>query len=164
MTPESRHYQYSSLSVVSEEVDAELSSEKIELLKSIYSEVCATWRSLHDIRFKLLGLVPFVTVGVLVVILPGSGSGEHLSSWYAKIIPSVGLLVTIGLLIYDTRNSELYDDLISRGRRIEAELGIQTGIFRGRRTPKRALINHGTATGLIYGAAIFGWALSIVAA
>ncbi|WP_157890286.1 hypothetical protein [Marinobacterium aestuarii] len=158
-----RHYQHSNLAVVSEKVDAELSPDKVELLKSVYSEVCATWRSLHDVRFKLLGLVPFVTVGVLVVILPGSGTSEHLSSWYARIIPAVGLLVTIGLLIYDTRNSEIYDDLISRGRRIEAELGIKTGIFRGRRTPECAWIKHGNATRLIYGAAILGWVLSLVA-
>ena len=34
-----------------------------------------------------------------------------------------------GLWIYDTRNNELYDELISRGRRIEAELGIHTGAY-----------------------------------
>jgi len=164
MNKENRHYKHSDLSVISDQVDTELSSDKLLLLEKIYSEVCSSWRSLHDVRFKLLGLVPFVTVGILVVILPGTGSTTNLSGWTQKIIPSVGLLVTIGLLIYEMRNSELYNDLISRGRRIEAELGVKTGIFRGRPTPSRSLINHSNATRLIYGAAIAGWALTAIVA
>lgn len=164
MTDDTRHYTCSDLPVVSDELDCTLTPEKIQLLENIYSEVCSNWRALHDVRFKLLGLVPFVTIGILVVLLPSSGSDTHISGWIAKLIPSVGLVVTLGLLIYETRNSELYNDLISRGRRIEAELGVNTGVFRGRPRPKREFINHSTAIWLIYGSAIVGWALSIAIA
>jgi hypothetical protein len=157
-----RHYKHSDLRAVSEEVDSPLSDEQREILRILYGEVCNTWRALLDVRFKLLGLVPFVTVAVLVVLLPDSGSATLLESWSAAVICLLGLVVTLGLLIYEIRNSELYDDLVSRGRRIEAELGIHTGIFRGRRMPKRPIVHHGTAIFLIYLAALAGWAYGLI--
>ncbi|MCU7850960.1 MAG: hypothetical protein KZQ80_01970 [Candidatus Thiodiazotropha sp. (ex Monitilora ramsayi)] len=163
MKQDLRHYNFSDLPAVVETVDGELTDGQRQLLETLYAEVCTTWRALHDVRFKLLGLVPFVTVGILVFLLPEGESTRQLSSWQANLIPTVGLVVTLGLLVYELRNSELYNDLISRGRRIEAELGVKTGVFRGRRKPGRQLINHSTAIRLIYGAAIFGWGASILA-
>ena len=43
-------------------------------------------------------------------------------------------------------NSRFYDDLISRARRIEEELGIDTGQFRGSKDASNKLINHSVAT------------------
>ena len=68
----------------------------------------------------------------------------------------LGLLATIGLLISELRNSQLHDDLISRGRKIEDELGIDTGVFKGR-TDARLFIKHDVAIFLIYGVALTGW-------
>lgn len=127
-----------------------------ELLQAIYGEACSTWRALVDVRFKLLALVPFVSVAVLVVILPGTGSTERLKGLAGSLIAAVGFIVTLGLVVYEVRNSQLHDDLVSRGRRIEAELGIQMEIFRGRPEPKYRLINHGTAIFLVYAAALTG--------
>lgn len=164
MITESRHYPHSDLPAVSEKVDSPLADDQREILKTVYGEVCTTWRTLLDVRFKLLGLVPFVTVAVLVVLLPRSASAEALAGWPAKSICLVGLLVTLGLLIYEARNSELYNDLIIRGRRIEAELGIKTGIFRGRPKAKIPFINHSTAIALIYVAAMAGWLYALIIA
>ena len=69
-----------------------------------------------------------------------------------------------GLTIYDQRNSELYDDLISRGRKIEEELGFSTGQFLGRFDPKRNGINHSNGTRLVYGASLAGWLLALIIA
>lgn len=60
-----------------------------------------------------------------------------------------GFLITLVLYIYDGRNSEFYDDLISRGRRIEEELGIDTGQFRGRLKPPKWLIQLEVDVGYI---------------
>jgi hypothetical protein len=155
-----RHYKLSDLPSVTETVDAELTAAQREVLKTLYSEVANTWRALMDVRFKLLALVPFVSVGVLVVLLPGTGSKERLHGLPGRSIAAVGFVVTLGLLIYELRNSELYDDLISRGRRIEAELGIHTGMFRGRPNAKHRFINHSTAIFLIYAAALAGWSVA----
>jgi hypothetical protein len=74
-----------------------------------------------------------------------------------------GLLVTLGLRIYDLRNSDLYDDLISRGRKLEEELGVRTGHFRGRLKANWP-IQHDAAIALIYGTAIAAWVAAFVVA
>jgi hypothetical protein len=66
-----------------------------------------------------------------------------------------GLAVTIGIIIYEHRNDGLYNDLISRGRRIETELGVDTGLFLGRRRAR--FLTHGAATSTIYGSTLLLW-------
>ena len=73
------------------------------------------------------------------------------------------MLASIGLFIYDKRNSELHDDLISQGRKIEEELGIETGIFRGRLN-STGIIKHDVATNLVYFSTLMAWAAAIVLA
>src|SRR5262249_50782126 len=42
--------------------------ERKDVLLAVYSEVCSGWRALTDVRFKLLGLLPAVSVLVLVAL------------------------------------------------------------------------------------------------
>jgi hypothetical protein len=65
-------------------------------------------------------------------------------------------------VIYNKRNDGLYDDMISRARRIEDELGIYTGLFRGRKTPPAPLVQHDVATRLIYGVVLLAWVAAAV--
>ena len=51
-------------------------------------------------------------------------AGEGLTAGAGIAIAVFGLLVTLSLFVYDQRNSQLHDELISRGRRIEKELGV----------------------------------------
>jgi hypothetical protein len=127
-----------------------------EVLLAVYEQVAATWRSLVDVRFKLLALVPAVSVIALSQVLKQGGS-ESLTTGAKLSIVAVGAVVTAGLWIYDTRNSELHDELISRARRIEAELGVHTGAFMGRPGPWHQVISHRSALGLVYGATLLGW-------
>lgn len=157
------YYTCSKLSVI-KELGREPSGHEVEILKISYDQVCQTWRALLDTRFKLLGLIPFVTVAVLVVVIPKSGSEDHLQGPDALLVGLVGLLATVGLLIYEIRNSVLYDDLISRGRRIEAELGLTNGVFLGRPGPKTKLFSHTPAIALIYLGAVIGWLYVIFSA
>jgi hypothetical protein len=117
-----------------------------ELLYKIYEQTCTTWRALVDVRFKLFAIVPTVSLLLLANIF--GASGKDLSPRMKLFLSLLGLIVTIGLLVYELRNSQLHDDLISRGRKIEEELGIDTGVFRGR-TIARSLIKHDVATFLI---------------
>jgi hypothetical protein len=78
------------------------------------------------------------------------------------IISLIGLLVTAAIRIYDLRNDTLYDDLISRGRKIEEELDVDTGIFLGRRNRPKKWVNHTIPIKVIYGAAMCGWVLMVV--
>ncbi|HLO32683.1 MAG TPA: hypothetical protein VK249_26285, partial [Anaerolineales bacterium] len=121
---DARHYQTSSLPTLTKEVK---SSQRQEILFTLYREVCSGWRILTDVRFKLLGLIPVVSGVVLFSLLSNKADGP--TSLARMGIALFGLLITIALFVYEKRNSELYDDLISRGRKIEEELGVDTGIF-----------------------------------
>ncbi|GAA4102957.1 hypothetical protein [Nonomuraea soli] len=129
-------------------------------LLDLYREICASWRSLADTRFKLVGLVPSVSAALLAALL--LRRPEDTSNPVAGLIITVlGLLVTIGVALYDQRNSQLHDELISRGRRIEHELGVRVGQFLGR--PRaQGLIKHDVALMAIYGVTIVCWATALI--
>jgi len=131
-----------------------------ELLIELYEQTCSTWRMLVDVRFKLLALVPTASLLSLATL---TGSNEPSKIYMPQVGPLfavLGLIVTVGLLIYDRRNSELHDDLISRGRKIESELAVHTGVFLGRKVAK-GIVKHDNATNLLYGSAIVAWVASI---
>src|SRR4051812_1261838 len=94
-----------------------------EVLLALYREVCASWRSLVDVRFKLLALVPAVSAALLSTLLSRKTGDAGLSPAAGVVIGFFGFVVTLALAVYDRRNSQLHDELISRGRRIERELG-----------------------------------------
>ena len=136
------------------------SVEQRALLLKLYEETSSAWRMLVDVRFKLLALVPSVSLLSLVSLLGGDQSIDRLPSSLKLIFSVLGFVVVIGLLVYDIRNSQLHDDLISRARKIESELGVDTGIFLGRKSPK-GFIMHSVSTSLIYGASICSWLIAI---
>lgn len=160
------------------------------VLEMLYSELSNNWRQLTDVRFKLLALVPAVSLLVLVGLLgpdttrqdridPASGeiiettitTKQSLDPLVKFVIAALGLAVTSGLYIYEIRNSDLYNDLTSRGRAIEKELGVDTGIFLGRPSPEKKLlwiipgktflIQHSLAIQAIYWSSILGWILAL---
>jgi hypothetical protein len=130
-----------------------------DLLFKLYEETSANWRQLTEVRFHLLALVPAVSILLVATVLSEEGPAKGLSVLGKVAIAAFGLMVTLGLLIYDLRNSQFYDDLISRGRKIEEELGVHTAIFAGRLKPKPSCpwIKHGLATSIIYGSSLVAW-------
>lgn len=132
------------------------SPEQAQLLLALYEEVCASWRALVDVRFKLLGLVPAVSAVALATLLVRAPAEEGLSAVAGIGVAGFGLAVTLALLIYDQRNSQLHDELISRGRRIEYELAIEVGQFRGR-PGSWSFVKHDLATQVVYAATLVAW-------
>jgi hypothetical protein len=128
-----------------------------ELLLAVYREVCSGWRQLTDVRFKLLGFTPAVSIVAWIQLLSSDKLNQPGRAWAGIALSVLGLLVTILLWIYDRRNDELYDDLISRGRKIEEELGIDTAIFRGRPRAVDTFVNHSVPVQWIYRLAMGGW-------
>lgn len=133
-----------------------------DVLMALYGEICSSWHVLIDLRFKLLGFVPSVSVALIASLLSNQGPSQGLSRITKTGIAVLGLIATLALLLYDLRNSELHDDLISRARKIEDELGVDTGQFRGRLKSSNWFVKHDRATALIYGAALSAWAFSIL--
>ena len=125
------------------------------MLLALYGEVCASWRALVDVRFKLIGLVPAVSAVALATLLSREPLGRFERG--AGIgIAFFGFVITLALFLYDQRNSQLHDELISRGRRIEYELGIEIGQFRGRPGSWK-FVKHDLAVQLVYAATLVAW-------
>ncbi|HEX9989020.1 MAG TPA: hypothetical protein VGE45_11160 [Chloroflexia bacterium] len=183
----SRHYQPTVLPTLLS--DATGSRDDFPILQLLYTELSNNWRQLTDVRFKLLALVPTVSLFLLVGLLsPDTTRQDKIDPASSKIVETtitkqpinplvkiaiafLGLSITGGLYIYEIRNSDLYNDLTSRARRIETELKVDTGIFRGRPEPEKKLlgiipgnafvIEHSLAINIIYWASILGWILAL---
>jgi hypothetical protein len=138
---------------------SEPSPAEEKLLEKLYDTAVDGWRTLTDVRFKLLGLLPALSVIAWAALLREDGLRFGAGPIGGLIVGGAGLVVSIGIWIYDKRNNELYDDLISRARRIELEMGVDTGVFRGRLEPTRSFISHGTSTRVVYGTVVVGWIL-----
>mgnify|MGYP001570965247 CR=1 FL=1 len=82
-----------------------------------YQQTLAYYFTLHEVRFKLLGFLPIFTGGT-VILLP------HYASTAQQVATACfGLLVTLGLISYDQRNTQIYDRLVRRVRFLEREFG-----------------------------------------
>lgn len=143
MKDKNRHYDSTPLPTLKNRVK----NSKNEVLTQLYSEVHSNYRHLTDIRFKLLGFVPAVSIIVWIEILGNLPVDRLQNILVGLVISLLWLRITYGIRIYDIRNDSLYDDFISRGRKIEKELGVGTGIFLGRKKGHIAcyygVINHG---------------------
>ena len=100
---------------------------KESLLKE-YSEVNNSFRLLTDIRFKLLAFLPIASAAAAAFKGESLGIGGFGVSLF-------GLVVTLGLATYNTRNDQLYGELVSRAAQIERSLGIPDGAFSNRPRP-----------------------------
>jgi hypothetical protein len=155
---DNRHYTATTLATLREEHDI---AQNRELLLALYEQVVCIWKELVGVRFKLLGLVPAASLVLLATGPSQKGPAEGLSQASKLLIGVFGLSAVFALFVYDRRNAELHDDLISRGRKIADELGVDTGIFRGR-LKASGIFKHDTATSLIYGSSVLAWTVAIV--
>jgi hypothetical protein len=123
-------------------------------LRLDYEQTTQLMRTLTDIRFKLLAFVPTVAGAAVGFLGSGHSDAELLA------VGLLGLVATLGVLVYELRNSELYDSIIERAGELEEKLGL--GLLR-RRAEKRATLfgmvsaRHERGVGLVYGAALAGW-------
>jgi hypothetical protein len=123
-------------------------------LRLDYEQSTQLMRTLIDIRFKLLAFVPTIagaTVGRV-------GRGQS-----AAVLLAVGLLglsATLGILLYELRNAQIFDSVVERAAMLEQKLGL--GLFRERPRDTVTLFGlvgarHERGLGLVYGAALAGW-------
>lgn len=89
-----------------------------------YEQVWNSFRMLADIRFKLLALVPTIS-GVAFVFITSQGFHEHPDAILG--LSMGGFVITLGITIYNQRNSQLMSALAYRGRALEKELKLPLG-------------------------------------
>jgi len=84
-------------------------------LKMDYEQTMATWRTLVELRFRLLAFVPAIA-GVLGAL------GGRSPSATSALVALVGLAALFGIIMYDLRNSQFHDAAIHRAKELEKAL------------------------------------------
>jgi Domain of unknown function (DUF4440) len=143
-----------------------------EDLRSLdYEQVVGIIALLTDVRFKLLALVPTIS-GTAVGLLTSTDLGPSTQ----VVLAMLGFVVTVGIVFYEQRNTQFYNNAIGRAEYLEKELRFGTapgdaegGYFRSRaRKPRKFLgivpMRHDRALGLIYASVLGAWAFAAVAA
>jgi hypothetical protein len=147
-----------------------VSPQRREALLREYGEVSNLFRTLTDIRFRLLSILPIAS-GVTAALGARTQSGGEIGVPIALAL--FGLASAIGVVTYNARNDQLYNELVGRGTAIERSLGLPDGAFSNRPRPWLRYklgpwswrIDHGTGIATIYAATIAFWLyLSIDAA
>lgn len=162
-------------------------THRLEKLLADYDQVHQTFRMLTDIRFRLLGLVPTVS-GAVIGLLSATALGVTLEPIARLFVGGLGFVVTLGLVIYDLRNSQIYAAVIHRGKFLELALNLPPteqpavispaltllpaldarpgGIFiRRGKVVTRFLgvpIKHDQGTGLVYASVLAAWGFAAV--
>jgi hypothetical protein len=142
------------------------------LLKE-YGEVSNNFRMLTDLRFKMLNFLPIATGAVAATAM--TAIKNDISPMVNLILSLFGLVVTLGLITYNTRNDQLYNELVGRAASIERYLGLPDGSFAHRPRPWLSIefqsiislpqkyrpkpwkVDHGTGVATIYAASIALW-------
>jgi hypothetical protein len=133
-------------------------------LRLDYDRTTELVQSLLDTRFKLLALVPTIA-GAAVGLISGPRPAVELLG-----IGVLGLVATVGILLYELRNSEILEAMLHHAQVLERVLGLETGpkvhgpegLLSLRTGTHGRFLGVLTATneralGLVYGAALGGW-------
>jgi hypothetical protein len=124
-----------------------------------YDQTLQLVRTLIDVRFKLLAFVPTIAgfgVGLF---------GKPRPAVELLAVGLIGLVATLGIFIYELRNSQTYAAAVRRAAELEQALGMPGGpgsLLRERRGRTARLFGLLAAwqergLALVYGAAISGW-------
>jgi hypothetical protein len=148
----------------SAEPPAPSAAAKNDLLRLDYQQTIGLLAGIGDVRFKLLALVPTLSGAAVAVLGRPSSNAELLA------VGAIGLIATLGVLLYELRNTQLYDYGLGRAQMLERELGFGStassgspgGLFSDR--PGRTLrlfgvlpVDRDAGLSLVYSAAIAGW-------
>jgi hypothetical protein len=138
-------------------------------LRLDYEQTCQQIRTSTDTRFKLLAFVPTLTAAAVALL-----SGRDIDQWTVLAVGLLGFSVTLGIIVYEMRNTVLYKAAIDRAKSLEVTLhlpiltdgGERGGLFNTESDgPKRFLgfeVWHNLGLSLVYGAALGGWVYIIV--
>ena len=148
----------------SAEPPAARTEEQADRLRLDYQQTTGLLGAINDVRFKLLALVPTLS-GAAVAVL-----GRPSSTAVLLGVGLIGLIATIGVLLYELRNTQLYHYGLRRAQKLERELGLMSldedgatgGLFTDRPTSALRLfgvlpVDRDAGLTLVYGAAIAGW-------
>jgi hypothetical protein len=130
-----------------------------DLLRFDYEQTAGQISALTDLRFKLLGFVPTIATAAVAIVSSSPSTGTLLS------VGLLGTLATVGILLYELRNTQALDLALGHVAELRGLLGLDMGrpahvstepAIQGRLFGA-APIGQDEAVGLVYGAALGGW-------
>ena len=141
-----------------------------------YERTVSTIHQLTEVRFKLAAFLPALT-GAAVVLLTSSELGPLTKATLAV----GGLMFSLGIVLYDLRNSQHYNSATGRAEQLERVLGLEKfgsdknpGLFgsrldttqnmeaKGRNHFLGIAVRHGQALALVYTAVLGAWIWAIL--
>ncbi len=151
-----------------------------ERLKLDYEQTIVYFHATADVRFRLLAFVAAGTATAIGLL------GDISDPCQVAAVGLLGLLLTVGILFYDQRNTQIYNAMQIRAKCLEILLGFAPvnnlkpddnpkanwrcgGAFldrpsRGLRFLGRFLMWHDRGLALVYGAALGGWSYLLLGA
>jgi hypothetical protein len=128
--------------------------------KMLYEEMCRQHDGIQDFRAKLLGFLPFAS-GVGIFLLVNSNGKPKDFSPDLLAIGVFGILVTIGLFVYELRGIEKCVALIEAARKLEdraTELSPALNGLKGAFQSKPLTLEMRQPALIIYSAVVLAWA------
>ena len=89
-------------------------------LRLDYNETTDLMRGLTDVRFKLVAFVPTISGAAIAVLGRGKSTTSELLA-----VGLLGLVATVGIVIFDLRNTQLLDYAVLRAKSLEERLGLR---------------------------------------
>jgi hypothetical protein len=132
-------------------------------LRLDYGETTQLLRSLTDVRFKLLAFVPTIAGAAVAFV----GHPQPAAGLLA--VGALGLVATVGVLLYELRNSQIHDEALRRAAVLEQRLGLRSsadperpgGLYSERPAADLDVlgvtVSRDRALAFVYGAALAGW-------
>jgi hypothetical protein len=128
--------------------------DRSEYLLDAYNALCTSYHAIDDFRTKLLGFLPLVTGGGLVLL---TGRVEDVRKDFFGPVGRFGILVTVGLLAYEMFGIKKCHALIEAGKAMEQDMGLPDGQFTRRPNNLLWIVNEPFAAAIIYPAVLAAW-------
>ena len=131
--------------------DRQLKSEQL------YQQICDSYRAIDDFRAKLLGFLPLVSGGGILLLL-----SNPLSQQFMGAIGAFGAVITLGLFTYEIYGIEKCTALIKAGQDLESASKFEGQFLRRPigilgRMGFLSRISEPFAAGIIYPAVLAAW-------
>jgi hypothetical protein len=142
-------------------------SDNSDNVRTAYEQLCISYHAIDDFRAKLLGFLPLVTGGGLILLT--GPAGELREDFFAPV-GLLGIAVTAGLLAYELFGIKKCHALLKAGRELECKLNlpreqdatmqdepVPAGQFLRRPKHLLGLVNEPFAAAAIYPAVLAAW-------
>jgi hypothetical protein len=123
-------------------------------LRTAYDQLCTSYHAIDDFRAKLLGFLPLVSGGGLILL---AGKAEEVRREFFGPVGFLGIAVTLGLLTYELTGIRRCRALIADGHAFEEDMQLPRGQFIRPPDEASSIITKSFAAALIYPAVLAAW-------